>query len=277
LNQHNINTDPDKGTSQPAYELDAPGENRPTSSRVPINLPDIRPYVTNTLVFTTVSIFVLQLATDYLILEGYLIFYGAKINQMIAQGQLWRLFTPMFLHGNILHMFLHGNILHIAFNMYALSMLGPRLERYYGHWRFLLLYVLSAFGGNVISMMFTEAPSLGSSTAIFGLIGAQGVFYYHNRKIFGSTFRQALNGIIAIAAVNLFIGLSPGIDNWGHIGGLVAGTVYAWLGGPLLEVTGIYPSINLTDERKSNEIIQAFGIVAIFFSILTAGALYLME
>jgi rhomboid protease GluP len=211
---------------------------------------------------------VLQLATDYLIQEGFLIIYGAKINQMIAQGQFWRLFTPMFLHGNILH---------IAFNMYALSKLGPRLERYYGHWRFLVLYVLSAFGGNVISMMFTEAPSLGSSTAIFGLIGAQGVFYYHNRKIFGSAFRQALNGIITIAAVNLFIGLSPGIDNWGHIGGLIAGIVYAWLGGPLLEVTGIYPIINLTDERKSKEIIQAFMIVAIFFGVLTSGALYLMK
>jgi rhomboid protease GluP len=221
------------------------------------------------LVVITVSIFVLQLATDYLIQDSYLVYYGAKINQMIAQGQLWRLFTPMFLHGSLLH---------IAFNMYALTKIGPRLERYYGHWRFLVLYVLSGFGGNVFSMMFTEAPSLGSSTAIFGLIGAQGVFYYHNRKFFGSTFRQALNGIITIAAVNLFIGLLiPGIDNWGHIGGLVAGIVYAWLGGPLLEVTGIHPIINLTDRRESNEVLQAFGIVAIFFSMLTAGALYLMK
>jgi rhomboid protease GluP len=224
--------------------------------------------VTYTLLAITSAIYLLQVGTDYLVQEGLLILYGAKINEMIALGQFWRLFTPMLLHGSIIH---------IGFNMYFLSRVGPRLERYYGHWRFLALYVLSGFGGNVISMMFTEAPSLGSSTAIFGLIGAQGVFYYHNRELFGSSFRQALNGIITIAAVNLFIGLSPGIDNWGHVGGLVAGIVFAWLGGPLLEVTGIYPDMKLTDKRGANEVLQAFGIVALFFSILTAGALYILK
>jgi rhomboid protease GluP len=216
----------------------------------------------------TVAIFLLQLGTEYLLKVDVPAYYGLKINQLIASGQLWRLFTPMFLHGSAIH---------IAFNMYALSKIGPRLERYYGHWRFLVLYVLSGFGGNVFSMMFTEAPSLGSSTAIFGLIGAQGVFFYHNRAIFGAATRAALNGIITIAAVNLIIGLNPGIDNWGHIGGLIGGVAFAWLGGSVLQVTGIYPDITLVDQRSSNEIVQAAGIVALFFSILTAGALYLMN
>jgi rhomboid protease GluP len=238
------------------------------ATRIPVRLPDLRPYVTYTLLGITVAIYVLQLATDYLVQEGLIIYYGAKINEMIAQGQLWRLFTPMFLHGSIIH---------IGFNMYFLSRIGPRLERFYGHWRFLALYILSGFGGNVISMMFTDAPSLGSSTAIFGLIAAQGVFYYHNREIFGSSFRQALNGIITVAAVNLFIGLSPGIDNWGHVGGLIAGIVFAWLGGPVIEVTGIHPGLVLTDKREPAEVWQAFGIVAFFFSLLTAGALYLTK
>jgi rhomboid protease GluP len=124
-------------------------------------------------------------------------------------------------------------------------------------------------------MMFTEAPSLGSSTAIFGLIGAQGIFYYHNRKLFGSAFRGALNGIIMIAAVNLVIGLSPGIDNWGHIGGMIGGLVFAWLSGPIIKVTGVYPELMLTDSRERKDIIQGAGIVAGFFSLLTAGVLYL--
>jgi rhomboid protease GluP len=216
----------------------------------------------------TVAVFILQLGTEYLLQIDIPDFYGRKVNQLIASGQLWRLFTPMFLHVNVIH---------IAFNMYALSKIGPRLERYYGHMRFLALYILCGFGGNVFSMMFTEAPSMGSSTAIFGLIGAQGVFFYHNREVFGAAFRQALNGIIMIAAVNLFIGLSPGIDNWGHIGGLVGGIIFAWLGGPLLKVTGIYPDLILDDQRESNEILQAIGIVALFFIVLTAGALYLMR
>jgi rhomboid protease GluP len=191
-----------------------------------------------------------------------------KVNLLIAQGQLWRLFTPIFLHGNLIH---------IGFNMYALYLLGPRLERYYGHARFLGLYILSGFGGNVFSMMFTDAPSLGSSTAIFGLIGAQGIFLYQNRGVFGPAVRQAINNIISIAVINLVIGLSPGIDNWGHIGGLVGGLLVAFLGGPLLNVTGIYPNLALADRRTTTEVLQAHAIVTAFFSLLTAGALYLMR
>jgi rhomboid protease GluP len=220
------------------------------------------------LVGITVFVYLLQLGSKTLMGVDIPAQLGVKNNPLIVSGQLWRLFTPMFLHGSILH---------IAFNMYALSKIGPRLERYYGHWRFLALYFLSGFGGNVFSMMFTEAPSLGSSTAIFGLIGAQGVFFYHNRALFGAATRAALNGIIMIAAVNLIIGLNPGIDNWGHIGGLVGGIIFAWLGGSVLQVTGIYPDLALNDQRSSNEILQAVGIVALFFSVLTAGALYLMQ
>jgi rhomboid protease GluP len=255
-------------TPSPPPEHEAPSSQPAGHTRVPVKLPDLTSYVTYIILGITVLIYILQLGMEYLLQSDYLVLYGAKINQRITQGELWRLFTPMFLHGSILH---------IAFNMYALSKLGPRLERFYGHWRFLAVYFLSGFGGNVFSMMFTDAPSLGSSTAIFGLIGAQGVFYYQNRKIFGSTFRQALNGIITIAAVNLLIGLSPGIDNWGHIGGLIGGTIFAWFSGPLLEVKGVYPNLTLLDQRESSEIVQGIGIVAGFFSLLTAGALYLMQ
>ena len=233
-----------------------------------IKLPNIKPIVTYVLLGFTVVVFTIQLAGDFFFKMDFLVIFGAKVNQKIFEGELWRLFTPMILHGSILH---------IVFNMYALHILGPRLERYYGHWRFLALYLISGFGGNVFSMMFTEAPSLGSSTAIFGLIGAQGIFYYHNRKLFGSAVRQALNGIITIAVVNLIIGLNPGIDNWGHIGGLLGGLVFAWLSGPLIEVKGVYPELMLADSRENKDIIQGIGIVAGFFSLLTAGVLFLMR
>ena len=265
-----LGQDPSKpnGNTPPSeFKTAHDGRANAAPARIPIKLPSIKPYVTHTIIGLTVFIYLLQLATDYFLFEDYLVLYGAKINQLIAYGQLWRLFTPVLLHGSILH---------IAFNMYALSRIGPSLERYYGHWRFLGLYILAGFGGNVFSMMFTEAASLGSSTAIFGLIGAQGVFYYHNREIFGSSFRQALNGIISIAVVNLVIGLSPGIDNWGHVGGLISGVLFSWLGGPILEVAGVYPNLAFEDKREPNEVFQAAGIAGIFFSILAAGALYLM-
>ena len=237
-------------------------------NRIPIKLPDIQPIITYCILGLTVFVFLLQSAGEFFFRTDILVLYGAKLNKNIYEGELWRLFTPMFLHGSLLH---------IGFNMYALHILGPRLERYYGHWRFLALYGLSGFGGNVFSLLFTEAPSLGSSTAIFGLIGAQGIFYYHNRKIFGPAVRQALNGIITIAAINLIIGLSPGIDNWGHIGGLIGGVIFAWLAGPLLEVKEMYPALVLDDKRESKEILQGLGIAAAFFILLIAGAFYLIR
>jgi rhomboid protease GluP len=191
------------------------------------------------------------------------------VNQLIAQGQLWRLITPILLHGSLIH---------IGFNMYALYLFGPGLEKNFGHWRFLILYLLSGFAGNVFSMMFTQADSLGSSTSIFGLMGAHGVFIYQNRALIGEQVsRQALSRIIRVAVINLLIGLSPGIDNWGHVGGLLGGAMFAWFGGPLLHISGVYPALSVSDQRQTSEILQAIAIAGGFFAFLTAGALYLMS
>jgi rhomboid protease GluP len=233
-----------------------------------VKLPDTRPYVIYTLFWVTIFIFVLQLASSYILGYDLLVEYGIKDNRLIASGQLWRLITPTFLHGGIIH---------IAFNMYALLLFGRRLERFFGHGRVLLLYLISGFGGNVISMMFTSAPSLGSSTAIFGLLGAEAVFLYHNQKIFGSLSQRALGSIVTVAVVNLVIGLSPGIDNWGHIGGLAAGVIFTWFGGPVMGVVGMAPQAELADQRESSEVLQAAIIVVAFFSILALGAVFLLN
>jgi rhomboid protease GluP len=187
---------------------------------------------------------------------------GMKVNNLIMQGQIWRLFTPIFLHGSILH---------IGFNMYALFYIGPTLERFYGRRRYLGLFILSGFAGNVISFMFSQSNSLGSSTSIFGLLGAEGVLIYQNREIFGSIARRALSQVVIIAAINLVIGLSPGIDNWGHIGGLLGGTLFAWFGGPLLQKQGLVSPFTLTDVRGNREaVIAGTGVGALFFFLTIA-------
>jgi rhomboid protease GluP len=122
-------------------------------------------------------------------------------------------------------------------------------------------------------MAFSEANSLGSSTAIFGLLAAQGVFLYSNREIFGGSARRALNNILMIAVINLLIGLSPGIDNWGHLGGLVGGALFAWLAGPVLEVQGIYPDLSVTDRREPGAVILAGALVLAVFGMLAVGVL----
>jgi rhomboid protease GluP len=226
---------------------------------VKVKMPDVTPIISYVLMGLTIVTFILQFGSEYLLGVDVLALAGAKVNELILQGQVWRFFTPMLLHGSILH---------LGFNMYALYIFGPGLERFYGRWRFLLLYILSGFAGNVMSFLFTSAPSLGSSTAIFGLLGAEGVFLYQNRSIFGRPAQRALGNIILIAVVNLMIGLSPGIDNWGHIGGLLAGTLFAWYAGPALQVEGSYPNLALVDRRSTSDVVRtALGVGVLFTSL----------
>jgi rhomboid protease GluP len=188
--------------------------------------------------------------------------YGARINDFIKAGQVWRFLTPALLHGSILHIF---------FNMYALYSLGTNLERYFGRSRFLVLYILCAFTGNVASFLFTRGSySVGASTAIFGLIGAEGIFLYQNRKLLGEQARRALGNVIFVAAINLFIiGSLPYIDNWGHIGGLLGGLMFTSLAGPLWQVeSNMVGGFALEDKRSARDVLTGAAAVLFVFGAL---------
>lgn len=241
-----------------------PAQPLPPSGQPPAR-PTFRPYVTYILIGICVVVYLLQIGTQALFGQDIPAIWGIKANDLIVQGQLWRLITPIFLHSD-------QTILHIAFNMYALFYIGPTLERFYGRRRYIALFLLGGFAGNVLSFMFTQAPSLGSSTAIFGLLAAQGVLFYQNREIFGSIARRALSQVVIIAVINLIIGATlPGIDNWGHVGGLIGGAFFAWFGGPLLQKQGMAPPFILKDLRGSREaIIAGTGVGALFFFLTLA-------
>lgn len=223
-----------------------------------------KPLVTYTLMGITITVYLLQIATEYLLGTDIPAALGMKVNVLIIQGQLWRLFTPMFLHGSLLH---------IGFNMYALYVIGVGLERFYGRGRYLALYLLSGFAGNVVSFLFSAAPSLGASTAVFGLLGAEGVFFYQNRVLFGSMARRSLTNLVTIALINFVIGLSPGIDNWGHLGGLIGGAMYAWFAGPLYQRSDLYSGVS--DQRGSEEALRAGILVGGVFAVLAALKIFL--
>ena len=122
--------------------------------------------------------------------------------------------------------------MHILFNMYALFTLGPSLEHYYGHLNFLRFYLITGFAGNVVSHVAApKTVSVGASTALFGLIAAQAMFLYKNRAILRN-YKRALQNIGFVIVMNLALGLGGGIDNWGHLGGLLSGLLLAWLIGP---------------------------------------------
>ena len=144
------------------------------------------------------------------------------------------------------------------------------------HWK-LGLFVVSGFAGNIFSFMFSLAPSLGSSTAIFGLLAAEAVFLFRNQKILGGAARRALTNLVIIALINLVIGLSPGlnIDIWGHIGGLIGGAIFAWIGGPVLTVTGGYGDLRVEDQHTPRDVAAAAVLAGAFFVILALVTIYL--
>lgn len=248
-----------------SFNNSQPQENPPAMppyQTVQVRLPVSPPYVTYGLLGITVLVFLLQLATKALFDLDLPATLGAKINTLIVQGQYWRLLTPVFLHSTSMY-------LHVAFNMYALYAFGPSLERYYGHGRFVVLYLLAAFTGNVLSFMFSDASSLGASTAVFGLVGAEAVFLYRNRKLLGGRAQGALINLLVIVVLNLFLGLSSGfVDNWGHIGGLLGGVLFAWFGGPLMEIQGGYPDLQIVDQRSTSQSLLAGAAIFVIFAIL---------
>ena len=231
----------------------------------PGDFPQNPPRVTYVILALTVLVYLAQMATRASSGFDLPAAYGMKINSLIEQGQLWRLFTPMLLHGPLLH---------IGFNMYALYAIGPFLEQTFGSWRFLMLYIVSGFAGNVFSFLLTDANSLGASTAIFGIFAAQGIFIYQNRQVFGRNARPMLNRIVSLAVVNLVIGLQAGIDNWGHIGGLLAGIAFTWFAGPLFSVEISQLRVRLTDTRTTGTaLLTALGVGLLFGVLALAGIL----
>jgi len=185
-------------------------------------------YLSHIIIALTVGVYLLQNLSELFLGYDLLFYLGAKVNPFIMKGQLWRLITPAVLHASLIH---------IGFNMYALYSLGPSLERIFGGWAFIALYLLGAIWGNTLSFFLSPNPSLGASTAIFGLIAAQGVYIYKNQLMLGSAARPLLMNILMVVLVNLILGLSPGIDNWAHIGGLLGGLFFAWFTAPSFGIT----------------------------------------
>jgi rhomboid protease GluP len=220
-------------------------------------VPRVAPYVTYSIIAVTVFVYLLQMASQYLFQADLPAALFAKSNELILEGQLWRLLTPALVHGSLLHIF---------FNMYALMSFGPSLESSYGHGRFLTLYVLGAFAGNVASFLLADGVSVGASTAIFGLIGAEGIFLYQNRRLFAGQFRTAIGNIVFITVINLAYGFSAAnIDNAGHIGGLIGGLMFSWFAGPVFALEGISPNFQLVDQRSSREVIIGAALVLFIF------------
>lgn len=141
--------------------------------------------------------------------------WGILDSQAIEQGQVWRLFTAMFLHADLTHLF--GN-------MYLLIMLGRALANNYSNKKLVAAYLTSGVVGCILSFLFLRGRALGASGAIMGLGGVLlcKMLFSENRRY----YRQGLlyANLALMIVFNLGYGLfNTGIDNFGHFGGFICG------------------------------------------------------
>jgi len=166
------------------------------------------PFLTYALIALNVVLFIAQMASRKF--EAALTMWSPAV----ADGELYRMITSAFLHNGITH---------IAFNMFALFVVGPPLEIWLGRLRFIALYLLSALGGSVVIYLFSplNAATVGASGAVFGLFAATFVVA---KKV-----NVDIRWVVIMIVINLVITFTvPSISWQGHLGGLVTGGLVAF-------------------------------------------------
>ena len=145
---------------------------------------------------------------------------GAVYGEGWLAGQWWRLLTSCFIHIGALH---------ILANMYALYRVGGEIERWWGGWRYLVIYLFAGLGGSVLALGLQPlAVMAGASGAICGVLGAAAVWVLCNGRHLPRTVAGQLRSNLIINAVLItFISLMPGVSWAGHLGGAVVGAAVA--------------------------------------------------
>jgi membrane associated rhomboid family serine protease len=139
---------------------------------------------------------------------------GALFGPLVADGEVWRIVTSGFLHAGLIH---------LLFNMYVLYILGTMVEPAIGRLRFVLIYFVSLLSGSLgVLLIDPNAPTVGASGAVFGLMGAA-IVIMRSRGI-----DPMASGLPLWLGLNLVITfVIPGISIGGHLGGLAGGVLVA--------------------------------------------------
>lgn len=171
----------------------------------------------------------------------------------VKNGEWYRLITAAFFHADILHLFC---------NMYSLYIIGTQLENVLGKTKFIIVYLISAIVGSLMSGVMNGASvsSIGASGAIFGLLGAMLYFGYHYRLYLGSVM---MTQIVPIIILNLIIGFSiSNVDNFAHIGGLIGG-LFAGM------------AVGVEGKSTKNDSINGIVVTILLIAFLVYAALFI--
>jgi rhomboid protease GluP len=178
------------------------------------------PVVTTALIVSHVVFFIVLVAFGFLESKSSILQAGALSRHLVLQGEVWRLFTMMFLHFDVEHLFT---------NAVALFLLGSFAEHVYGKREMAALYFISGLGGSLLSICNIPGPSIGASGAIFGLMGAMIVFIHKYRNSLYIRNRNA-GGFLVVWAAYSVVGsyFDPFVDNAAHVGGLLSGALVGY-------------------------------------------------
>ncbi|GAQ93084.1 Rhomboid family proteins [Klebsormidium nitens] len=207
----------------------------------------------NTLAAISVAVYLFELASPQTDPGNFATslpnLFGAKVNELIALGEWWRLFTPSLLHAGFFH---------IGISVWTMLLFGPQVEAAYGTTSFVVLYFLTGAFGNLMSFFQTQDATIGGTGPLYGMVGAWLIFLIKNREVIGkekadNMTRQA----IFLSALNVALGNPLPIDDWTHIGAALGGLLFGALAAPKLVKK---PSDNFVNEitdasfRNLNEV-----------------------
>lgn len=194
----------------------------PEASAAEVETPHF-PIVVVTMLVLNLLIFILETITGGSTNTLNLIRFGAQYGPSVEAGEYWRFVTAAFLHIGLIHLLI---------NSFCLWELGRPLERLYGTAQFGFTYLVSGAAGSLFSFLAHEfiAPrtvSAGASGAIFGVAGAMAIAGWRFEHLVPENFKKVFGiGVVPLIALNLYYGFThPRIDNFAHLGGVMAGVV----------------------------------------------------
>ncbi len=184
--------------------------------------------------------------------------FGGMFGWSMKNGypELWRFISPIFVHIGWQHIF---------FNGLSIYFLGRQLEMIFGHWKFLVVYLLSGIMGNVITLLLSpNTVAAGASTSLFGLFAIMAVLRFYVRSPYLRQLGQAYMGLL-VANVLITV-ISPSISVAGHLGGAIGGALCAFMI-PLRSERNIFPLWQRAAAWAVYLAIFAFGVWIVFYGV----------
>ena len=222
-----------------------------------VSIPFPIPFYTYTLLGCIGAVFITQFLTskdpEFFTIDRFSAFYAGFDKQaFLKENEYWRILTGATVHSGILH---------VLMNSYALYSFGRLIELLSNRAHLAIVFILSALGGGLLSLLFNpDVTSVGASGGIVGFLSYLAVYAFKRRQFISPEFRRSL--LVNIGFILVFgLVLYNVVDNFGHIGGLIVGAIYA-----LVQV----PTDEYVDPRMAGRAVRILGVASLAVYILSS-------